>query len=324
LKDQSITEEEINRYLLGALSEADERLIEERYALDLDFPDLVNAVEDELVDAYVCNRLSPTQREQFEIFFLASSDNRDNVAFTQALWRNIQESARTAVQITSPPTSRTTGPSWASFASRFALAALVVMAMGVGLWLLVRARRPQTDVDQSTYQVPTAESRSKQAEAPGNTSSETQPVINKSREEIGQNSNQQAPRPYEPKRHGKTLERPIVASFVLSPGVTRSSGDINRIEIPRIAGLVQLKLGIDSMTRYSTYQVSLQRSGGEEIWIKRIRNDRSKARRSITLKLPVTLLTTGEYLLTITGTTPSGESEVVGDYPFMAEGYIKR
>lgn len=329
MKDQTKIEREITRYLLGKSSEAEERF-EDKYALDPDFLDLVNDVEDDLVDAYVLRRLQPEQREQFERFFLASPDHRDKVAFTEALKRQIEsESAVSVAPAYSEQQLSTTlatgrgqsysAPARLGFSVRLALVGIAIAALGIASWLLIRDRASQRPADQATNQAAASPKTSPSSEM-GQVSTSNRAGSDKPSEQARRAYNQEAPQSSKSERAGKSQERRVVASFILSPGLTRSASDTNRIEIPRNADLVELKLSIDSTASYQTYRASLQRVGGGDIWSQNTRKKGSKkgskAVRSVTVKVPAKLLMKGDYLLTMTGTTLSGESEVVGDYAF--------
>jgi hypothetical protein len=78
-----------------------------------------------------------------------------------------------------------------------------------------------------------------------------------------------------------------------------------------------LQINIESNREYKTYRASLQRVGAGEIWRHAFQRSRVAAsKEALTIKLPARLLTSGEYLLTLRGTTATDEAEVAGDYPF--------
>jgi anti-sigma-K factor RskA len=324
---ESKIDELVTRYVLGELSEAEERSIEDNYALDPDFSELVNAAEDDLVDAYVLNRLSPEKREQFERFFLVSPENREKVAFIEVLLRHMEPDsmgenapALTKSQISAPlPPPSAHGLSRFNLASRFALAVVLLVAVGGGLWLFMKDRNSTPSVVQKPVPTPLTESETKRqltVESQNNQAATTKA------EQNGQSSIRQTV----PRSKHKPVEKPspIIASFILSPGLTRAGDDTTRIEIAENVELVELKLNIDSTRQYAIYRGSLQQVGGRVIWNGSVLNKHLKPLRRIALKVPVHVLTNSEYLLTVTGKTPRGSSEVVGDYPFMVEKQIKQ
>src|ERR1051326_4704977 len=77
----------IARYLLGDLPEEQQVAIEDRAFSDQEYLALVTAVENDLIDEYVRQELSATERQQFETRFLASAERRKRVQFAIALAR---------------------------------------------------------------------------------------------------------------------------------------------------------------------------------------------------------------------------------------------
>ena len=84
--------------------------------------------------------------------------------------------------------------------------------------------------------------------------------------------------------------------------------------IPRNARFVRLQLEIESEAEPETLRASLQRVGTGEVWKHTFHRARANKRsKALTMQLPASLFARGDYLFTLTGTTPTA---VVGDYPF--------
>src|SRR5829696_6987451 len=75
----------ISRYLLGELPEEQQVEIEDRAFADKDYLGSITAVENDLIDEYVREELSETDRRKFESRFLASAERRKRVEFARAL-----------------------------------------------------------------------------------------------------------------------------------------------------------------------------------------------------------------------------------------------
>ena len=73
------------KYLLGELSGAEQRRFEERYFADDHIFEEFLIIEDELIDDYVQEKLSPSERERFERQFLTSPMRERRVRFSRAL-----------------------------------------------------------------------------------------------------------------------------------------------------------------------------------------------------------------------------------------------
>jgi anti-sigma factor RsiW len=81
----------IARYLLGELSEEQQVAIEDRAFADQKYLASITSVENDLIDEYVRNELSPAERQRFEKQFLASAERRKRVEFARALAGVIEE-----------------------------------------------------------------------------------------------------------------------------------------------------------------------------------------------------------------------------------------
>jgi hypothetical protein len=321
LPDESTIGEVITRYVLGELSEEEELSIEDKYALDPDFSDLVNAVEDDLVVAYVLNRLPRAKQEQFERFFLRSPENCEKVTFTEVLLRHMQQDSagkiapayiQSPASAPSSPTSNVPSALWGSLgsrAARFALAVIILIALGSGLWLLTRNRNSQRPINQESSSTPLSENLVKPAEPRSEPVPNNPPVISKTPERNTQSLKRTTTE--------KMSDRHLIASFILSPGVTRAPGDTTRIEIPKNAMWVRLQLSIDATVVYASYQASIEQVGGREIWSHKVQNRRGKRLRSLTLLIPANLLSSGEYIITLGGTTQPGKAEILADYSVL-------
>ncbi|HKU75808.1 MAG TPA: hypothetical protein VJR02_18000 [Pyrinomonadaceae bacterium] len=315
MKNSSDIEQLITRYLLGQTTSSEDETIEGKYASDPNFLNRVEAVEDDLVDAYVRRQLSPEQNEEFERFFLASSDNRDKVHFARALIKKITPEVE-SLPVWQHQSLSLIAPirAWLSRAHlsiRFAsIAALTVcvIAFGLGWWVLRNRgneeynRHRQRTVSQNEE----PPSSTANLAAPDSATITDEQPVRSAKEKSVSNSKSTPER--------KPTDRPVVASFILTPGLTRTAGDPNQIEIPDNAQMVEFRLSIDSNVNYKSYAASLQRIGIGEVWRRAL--PRMRVINTITLRMPRNLLIAGEYLLTLSGQARNGQPETVGDYAF--------
>jgi hypothetical protein len=146
---------QFRRYVLGALSEDEGAAIEREYFDSSDALDAVRAAEDDLVDDYVLDQLSPEERERFERHYLSTPCHRRRVAVARAL--------RTAGSRASGERHRSVVGWWPAAGVAAALAILIVG----GVWIL-RATRPETVAVQSPppANVPTAPPQPQHVDAP--------------------------------------------------------------------------------------------------------------------------------------------------------------
>ncbi len=75
----------LKRYLLGVLTEENDiRTVEESILVDDDFFEELQITENELIEDYLNAKLNPEEKEQFESHFLFTNERRQNLQFTLA------------------------------------------------------------------------------------------------------------------------------------------------------------------------------------------------------------------------------------------------
>jgi CHAT domain-containing protein len=78
-------ERSLRAYLLGVSAPDEQRRIEERLLADGDYVELLQIVEEELMDAYLANRLASDEREAFEGYFLSTPQRRRKLRMAEKL-----------------------------------------------------------------------------------------------------------------------------------------------------------------------------------------------------------------------------------------------
>jgi hypothetical protein len=129
-------------YLLNDLPEPEQRRFEEQYFADPGFFEQLQAVEEELIEDYVRERLSAPQRANFERHYLATPERRERVAFARELCDALsREPAARTSEARSWWRARvgimTGQPQVLGYA-----AALTLLVVGGGTWLLVELQGP--------------------------------------------------------------------------------------------------------------------------------------------------------------------------------------
>jgi CHAT domain-containing protein len=136
----SLTEDErsLRTYLLDETAPEEQRQIEERLLLDADYVELLLFIEEELIDDYVRDALSERERERFQTHFLTTPIRQRKLTKAKALRKYINNTQ----PVSSPPLMSASRskvfwrqwqftPAW-----RAAIAALLVLGMGLGAWRL--------------------------------------------------------------------------------------------------------------------------------------------------------------------------------------------
>jgi methionine-rich copper-binding protein CopC len=133
-------QERLRQYLLGLLADNHrEELEKELMASDELFEELLVA-EDEIVDDYLAERLSESERSAFEKYFLATPERQDKLKFGRALARFVTgEPAKTSSGFLPGFMARQ------SFLVRTISIAAVIAALAGTVWLfLLQKPSPQT------------------------------------------------------------------------------------------------------------------------------------------------------------------------------------
>ncbi len=148
----------IRLYLLGQLAEEERRQFEELLmSRDESFEELL-AAEDELIDSYVGGALSAREREQFELYFLATPERRRKVSFARTLSRYISErggekafAQNVADARAAPNAAPNAAPKWSRYLppflrmenplAGFSFAAILLLVLFGGVWLVVNNLR---------------------------------------------------------------------------------------------------------------------------------------------------------------------------------------
>src|SRR5713101_4947943 len=90
----------LRQYLLGApLEEAQQQSIEERLLTDDDFCEEIDIAEDELIEQYLGNELSASERVRFEEDFLNTIERRQKFSVA----RTVNRYAATKTEVRSAP-----------------------------------------------------------------------------------------------------------------------------------------------------------------------------------------------------------------------------
>jgi len=264
------------RYLLGQLPDAERDELEDRYFSDDEVHEQLLAVEEELIDAYVHEALTPEDKACFESRFLTSPERRQKIEFARALAaanRRPRWEWRAFLSLLIP---QSTGMRLA-FAGAAAAAILVALFVWPYLW---RGTNPRN----------------------------TPPIQAKS---APPKANEPIPTPTGPaKRETAPILAPILA-FALTPGV-RGEGAGNVVAIPPGTYRIRLELHLDAAD-FPEYAAVVQTADGNPIWHEgKLRPHPAGTGATVLVTIPPGLLAPGEYTVKLSGVSPTGTEEVAG------------
>jgi tetratricopeptide (TPR) repeat protein len=126
---------QLRQYLLGDLSETDELQVEVRLVSDEAYFEELELVENELMDEYVQNTVSADERAKLEHRLLNSKQQRQKLAFAQALDDESEARATAKAKVVPIAVSKPT----VAFNPYLKIAAALIVAVGLmlSLWVLL-------------------------------------------------------------------------------------------------------------------------------------------------------------------------------------------
>lgn len=259
-----MTDERIFAYLLGELPGDESERFEDECFADDDLPEHVRLAEDELIDAYLRDRLTPEQRQHFEQNYLTTPARFKRVATAASLLRYVD-----TLENDEPPAQTSDRRTWISgltafwggrkWALRAGLAVGVFAVVAGGLWL----SRPRVA----------------------------------------------------PHRGLPTL---ATLTLTINSDDRRDEGASQvRIKLaPGVEGVLRIYLKLPSQPAAASYRVELVREDGEVSTVGVVSPDAD----SLSVGIPATQLTRGQYVLRLFAIRPDGtQQRVIGVYLFNVE-----
>ena len=292
----------LTRYLLGHLTEEAQVQVEDRAFADPDYLAVLEAVEADLIDAYVRGELPRAERPAFERRFFTSPRRLGKIEFARALAPLAAEAPvlRPAV---SPG-----GAWWAnlfanpSFGLRFAtgLVALTVTA-GVG-WLAVENAGMRS-------RIAALESQGRELQV-RNETAERQLSAEKSRANSLTSEQQK-------QQSSRRAAAPVIASLVLLPGLTRAETSRARLVIPPSAQLARIEIQLEARDAYPRFRAELRTLDGQEVLTRGdLPRYQTAAGSSVSFDVPASALGAGDYELELQGISADRTAQELGYYYF--------
>ena len=286
---------ELRRYMLGELSESEQERFEEQLLsqdeLFRDVGQLADLVRDELVEDYLAGSLTDDQRLAFERLQLASPKIQGMRLVQEALHERARRESTWRARLAhwfQPVINR--APALAA-----GLALLLVVGSIGAVYQLGRLNRQLDSANtRSAALVSTVESLRREKEA-----------VSKGLESAIQ-AVQTRP------SAGMTG----IASFVLLPGLQRSSGSTTRVSLSSGQYLLELKLDI-GLEEYKSYQAALSSAGGDQI-LEQQHLPIVKAADHVyaVMQVPRLILRGNDYEITLRGAGDNGRAVLIDRYNF--------
>lgn len=294
----------IRSYLLGLASPEERKRVEERLLADSHYFNELERVEECLTDEYVRGEMQGIEREQFDRHFLKSVEHREGLEFAGLLERHFSE-PYVALRPSHPPASRWRKAMEIVFASA-ALALIVAIVL-----LFRQVSNLHAGAARLEQQRVAADARAQSLAAQ---LAEQGHLMATLKQDLAAQEKVLAAMPMD---HTAGLSGTSdIAVLSLSPGLDRTGVKVRRVTIPAQAQILRLEL-IQEGVRYRRYRAQVETVEGDVIWTAgglTPRPARDHRRRTISLLLPVALITHSEYLIKVAGITQSGGSENLGTY----------
>ncbi len=308
----------LREYLFASLPPDETERLDEQSVIDDDFVARLDAVENELVDAYVRGELSGDTLRKFQARYLSSARRRAKVKFAQSLG-SLTGSPLPADSAVVPPGRESVPPSsrsasWWAFTAfpRWALAGALAMLLAISFLLVDNMRlRGRISQARSVGELLQQRQHDLQARLDGEQASDANTAnelaqVRKSLALLEQKS-----------AAARSVTLPLsVVAFVLSPQL-RGAAQITGLALPPGTTSVDLHLELES-NEFPQYRVALKSLRTDQfLWHSgKLKAETKSQGSTVSIRIPANLLQQGSYLLELTGTPSTGDAEFVSSYVF--------
>lgn len=308
------------RYLLGTLSPEEETRVEESFIADDHKFEELELAEDELIDAYVSNELTPAERRQFETKLLTTTRVAERVSFARILADKVGPPSHLTLDDRAPVFAVPKLKWWdglfglkSPFPTALAASVLLFVVGGGFLlfsWFQLRGESNKLNAERIAVQRQKEENEKLLREQRAGNEQTTADLQRKAallEQELARLKAQ----PIENRSTPPGLPRSIV-SLALSPGLRDPSGQ-RQLTIAAGVTAVELQLPLGSHD-YRNYQVIITKARSSAVHTSAGLTPR--AGRQLRLVVPAKKLAPGNYIVTVKGRLPDGTFEDVENYVF--------
>ncbi len=309
-----VTGKTLTGYLLGALRQNQTERLDELSIVDGDFAARLNALENDLVDAYVQGKLIGDTLQKVRARYLSSEKRREKVSFAEALYLFEGERLTRAAPIvgfTPMQESRSlfVPGSWRLFAfPRWLPAGALAMLLAIILLFInslhIGNRMSQAKADREDLQQRKRDPQATLDQVHAPDAEVTTDVAQVQKPLAGNSATMSSFSPLG------------IVAFALSPQL-RGAAQMPELSLPPGTTQVDLHLDLES-NDCPQYQVALKSLGKDQIlWHSGKLKAETKGQRSAVLvSMPAALLKPETYQLELTGSPSSRDREFVSNYVF--------
>ena len=310
------TDQEIIDYLLGDSTETEQTRMEESLFSGDDLFDRLTFIENRLIDLYVLNQLSDSEREAFEKKYLISDRRRSAVA-----------GSKQYIDLVTSYSKRKPLPSgdkrgWlSSFFSapkpvlQYALASMLLVTSVGFLWLVFdrvqlnkRNAAAEAALRQKEEELRLLKVNNERTAQERATLEQQQQDLNRNEELL--RKREEELRALEARTANNSSGQRSFVAFVLSSTLrSGSEGSELIIKGQKMVHLIAYLKDDDT----ERYRASIQRTSGEEVWSATLAKPRSELKR-LTLQVPATVFKDTDYFVKIERENPNGQRTTAAEY----------
>ena len=306
------SEQTITRYLLGELTESERSALEESYFKDQNLFDQLQKAENDLLDDFARNRLSPPVRQRIEQRYLTHPELHARLRFAEALatWLDARDR----------PDSIALASTWAKFYGRFrtnvlafsvGVASLLLLVVGALYFVSITARlREELRQVQAAQSDHERRERELQQQIAAEQARSDQLAGDVARLEAELDTAASSSKP----------STPLTPSLILAIVGIRSPevGPPATLVIPAGASQARVLLKLKD-NDYPSYGVLVQSADGRLVFKRANLRPQNRGQSSLAFIVPASKLPNGDYILSVRGTSPGGESEDISKSLFRVE-----
>ena len=323
------TEEEIVRYLLGEMADAERNRFENDYFADDELYDRLELIEEQLIMRYVQDELSTPERERFERAYMSVPSRRKKVELAAELRAAVSHEAsaeKTSASIILQRGAAILQSVWKALlaprammpAVQLAFATTFIFVVTYGVWQNLKNAELQQRLSETNEarNALTQEKHDLQQEV-SEQRNRIEDMASQVRDE--QERRAQAERAFVEQQQSSSPLELVKMEFGLGTARSGSQPEDSDLKvIPQKAKLVQVLLFPESIDRYITFRAILSTVENDHLWsCSELRPSQTSEGKAIVLLIPTDVFTQEDYyILRLSGSNDRKEFREVDSYAF--------
>ncbi len=314
--NQDLPENDARKYFFGELSDAELTAFEDKFFAEAEFSDWLEEIEADLIDDYVHNELTATEKIKFEEKYLVSDRRQARVKAALALSRmNKAESPAVLIE----PDKVTIWQQLKEFFTvpqlAFAAPVILLLALLGGLFFFLR-QTPTELVEIGNKNINSLPTPTVFPSLPPEIS--PTPTVSPNSDKTPLTTPtpgvkltpvptaKETPRPIAP-------PQPMVATITLLPSL-RSDGETKKVVLKKETKSLYLRLSRDLDSEFDKYLIEVRDGAGNLISTQKL-----SAKKALGVSIPTKNLSNRSYKITLKGAKTDEDFKTIGFYNFSVE-----